>query len=40
MVGAGDVDEELQEETAEEAGKYGKLKKRLGDLSRSVRDLL
>lgn len=27
MVGAGDVDEDLQEETAEEASKYGKLKK-------------
>lgn len=27
MVGAGDVDEDLEEETAEEASKYGKLKK-------------
>eukprot|EP00930_Biecheleria_cincta_P042843 TRINITY_DN29483_c0_g1_i1.p1 TRINITY_DN29483_c0_g1~~TRINITY_DN29483_c0_g1_i1.p1 ORF type:complete len:409 (+),score=113.76 TRINITY_DN29483_c0_g1_i1:86-1228(+) len=27
MVGAGDVDEDLEEETAEEAGKYGKLKR-------------
>jgi len=27
MVGAGDVDEDLEEETAEEAAKYGKLKK-------------
>ena len=29
--------QELQEETAEEAGKYGKLKKRLGDLFRWVK---
>merc|ERR1719356_210791 len=27
LVGAGEVDEDLEEETAEEAGKYGKLKK-------------
>merc|ERR1711957_281187 len=27
LVGAGDVDEDLEEETAEEASKYGKLKK-------------
>merc|ERR1719469_1225203 len=27
MVGRGEVDEDLEEETAEEAGKYGKLKK-------------
>ncbi|CAJ1346086.1 unnamed protein product [Effrenium voratum] len=27
LVGAGDVDEDLEEETAEEAGKYGKLKR-------------
>eukprot|EP00928_Gymnodinium_smaydae_P087500 TRINITY_DN71756_c0_g1_i1.p1 TRINITY_DN71756_c0_g1~~TRINITY_DN71756_c0_g1_i1.p1 ORF type:complete len:402 (-),score=129.90 TRINITY_DN71756_c0_g1_i1:125-1330(-) len=27
MVGAGEVDEDLEEETAEEAGKYGKIKK-------------
>merc|ERR1712186_272758 len=27
LVGAGEVDEDLEEETAEEAGKYGKLKR-------------
>ncbi|CAE7206180.1 msrA2 [Symbiodinium sp. CCMP2592] len=38
MVGAGDVDEDLQEETAEEASKYGKLKKPSPQSRNSSRD--
>eukprot|EP00439_Symbiodinium_sp_Y106_P023109 s6095_g2.t2 len=38
MVGAGDVDEDLQEETAEEASKYGKLKKLSPQSRKSSRD--